>query len=122
MTTRAKATDLGALRMDRETRGALGKQVVGQILELVQTGTLRAGDRLPPEREMIEIFGVSRPMLREALRALNTLGVVRSTHGGGAYISDLEARTLLAPLDFYLSLTRANIEDAFDSRELLKPR
>jgi GntR family transcriptional repressor for pyruvate dehydrogenase complex len=106
--------------MDRNDKRAIGQQVVARILELIRTGSLRAGDRLPPERELIEIFGISRPSLREALRALSMLGVVNSLHGGGAYVSDLDARTLLAPLDFYLSLTKANFADAFDSRRVIE--
>src|SRR6516164_9020644 len=120
MAKRAKATDLTAVGVGRLGRKAIGQQVVSRILELIRTGSLRAGDRLPAERELIEIFGISRPSLREALRALSTLGVVRSQHGGGAYVSDLDARTLLAPLDFYLSLTKANFADAFDSRRVIE--
>jgi GntR family transcriptional regulator, transcriptional repressor for pyruvate dehydrogenase complex len=120
MAKRAKATDLTAVGMERLGRKAIGQQVVSRILELIRTGSLRAGDRLPPERELIEIFGISRPSLREALRALSTLGVVKSQHGGGAYVSDLDARTLLAPLDFYISLTKANFADAFDSRRVIE--
>jgi GntR family transcriptional repressor for pyruvate dehydrogenase complex len=120
MGKRAKATDLTAMRMERIAKKAVGQQVVSRILELIRTGSLRAGDRLPPERELIEIFGISRPSLREALRALSTLGVVRSLHGGGAYVSDLDARTLLAPLDFYISLTKANFAEAFDSRRVIE--
>ena len=120
MARRAKATDLVSGPVRRSEKRGLGKQVVARILELIRTGSLRAGDRLPPERELIEIFGISRPSLREALRALSTLGVVNSRHGGGAYVSDLDARTLLAPLDFYLSLTKANFSDAFDSRRVIE--
>ena len=120
MAKRAKATELTAVRVGRIKRKAIGQQVVSRILELIRTGSLRAGDRLPAERELIEIFGISRPSLREALRALSTLGVVRSQHGGGAYVSDLDARTLLAPLDFYISLTKANFADAFESRRVIE--
>ena len=120
MGKRAKATDLSAVRMERTGKKAVGQQVVSRVLELIRTGSLRAGDRLPPERELIEIFGISRPSLREALRALSTLGVVRATHGGGAYVSDLDARTLLAPLDFYISLTKANFAEAFDGRRVIE--
>ena len=120
MAKRPKATDLTVARMDPSDRRVIGQQVVARILELIRTGSLRAGDRLPPERELIEIFGISRPSLREALRALSMLGVVNSLHGGGAYVSDLEARTLLAPLDFYMSLTKANFADAFDSRRVIE--
>src|ERR1700722_16472905 len=114
MATRPKAKDLTVGRMDPNDKRVIGQQVVARILELIRTGSLRAGDRLPPERELIEIFGISRPSLREALRALSMLGVINSLHGGGAYVGDLDARTLLAPLDFYLSLTKANFADAFD--------
>jgi GntR family transcriptional repressor for pyruvate dehydrogenase complex len=120
MARRAKSQALNAMTMGSIERQGLGKQVVNRILELIRTGSLRAGDRLPPERELIQIFGISRPSLREALRALSTLGVIQSRHGGGAYVSDLEARTLLAPLDFFLSLTPANFKDAFDSRRVIE--
>jgi GntR family transcriptional regulator, transcriptional repressor for pyruvate dehydrogenase complex len=120
MATRPKAKDLTVGRMDPNDKRVIGQQVVARILELIRTGSLRAGDRLPPERELIEIFGISRPSLREALRALSMLGVINSLHGGGAYVSDLDARTLLAPLDFYLSLTKSNFADAFDSRRVIE--
>jgi GntR family transcriptional regulator, transcriptional repressor for pyruvate dehydrogenase complex len=120
MAKRPKATDLTVAVMDRNDTRVIGQQVVARILDLIRTGSLHAGDRLPPERELIEIFGISRPSLREALRALSMLGVVKALHGGGAYVSDLDARTLLAPLDFYLSLTKANFADAFDSRRVIE--
>ena len=120
MAKRAKARIFDSATVGRIEKQALGKQIVGRVLELIRTGSLRAGDRLPPERELIEIFGISRPSLREALRALSTLGVIESRHGGGAFVSNLDARTLLAPLDFYLSLTKANFRDAFDSRRVIE--
>jgi GntR family transcriptional regulator, transcriptional repressor for pyruvate dehydrogenase complex len=96
------------------------EQVVERIMELVRSGNLKSGDRLPPERELIEIFEISRPSLREALRSLMTLGVIEIRHGGGAYVSDLTAQTLLAPLDFYLSLSSATMLETFDSRRVVE--
>ena len=98
----------------------VAQSVVDRILDLVRTGMLRPGDRLPSERELIEILNISRPSLREALRALSILGVVDARRGGGAYITDLEARTLLAPLDFFLSLSGENLADAFESRRIVE--
>jgi GntR family transcriptional repressor for pyruvate dehydrogenase complex len=118
--TRAKATSLTATAAGPIEKRSLGQQVVSRILELVRTGNLRPGDRLPPERELIEIFRISRPSLRESLRALSVLGVIEPRHGGGAYVTDLEARTLLAPLDFFLSLSPSNLEDAFESRRIIE--
>lgn len=98
----------------------VAQSVVEQILDLVRTGMLRSGDRLPSERELIEILSISRPSLREAIRALSTLGVVETHHGGGAYVTDLKARTLLAPLDFFLSLSPSNLADVFESRSIVE--
>ena len=101
-------------------RKGVAHSVVHRVLDLIRTGMLRAGDRLPSERDLIEILDISRPSLREALRALSILGVVDTRHGGGAYVTDLEARTLLAPLDFFLALSEANLTDAFESRRIIE--
>jgi GntR family transcriptional repressor for pyruvate dehydrogenase complex len=98
----------------------VAESVVNRILDLVRTGLLRAGDRLPSERELIEILRISRPSLREALRALAMLGVIESRHGGGAFVTSLEARTLLAPLDFFLSLSQSNLADSFEARRIVE--
>ena len=120
MARRPKA-DVPALAAPAPAGNAgVAQQVVDRILDLVRTGMLRAGDRLPSERELIDIFGISRPSLREALRALSILGVVDSRHGGGAFVTDLEARTLLAPLDFFLSLSETNLADAFEARRTVE--
>jgi GntR family transcriptional repressor for pyruvate dehydrogenase complex len=120
MAKRPKATIISAEAAGVIEKKPLGQQVVNRILELVSTGNLRPGDRLPSERKLIEIFGISRPSLREALRALSVLGVVEPRHGGGAYITNLEPERLLAPLDFYLSLSQSNLDDSFESRRVIE--
>src|SRR5690242_12678065 len=119
----ARKADIKLLAIARDRHSpkeGMAETVVNRILDLVRTGNLRAGDRLPSERELIDILSISRPTLREALRALSMLGVVESRHGGGAYVTDLEARTLLAPLDFFLSLSPGNLADAFESRRIVE--
>ncbi len=98
----------------------VAEKVVHRILDLVRSGNLKAGDRLPAERELIEIFGVSRPTLREALRSLSTLGVIEMRHGGGAFVTDLHAKSLLAPLDFFVSLSTENAQEVFECRRLIE--
>jgi GntR family transcriptional repressor for pyruvate dehydrogenase complex len=98
----------------------VAEKVVNRILDLVRSGNLKAGDRLPAERELIDIFGVSRPTLREALRSLSTLGVIEMRHGGGAFVSDLHAKSLLAPLDFFVSLSADNAQEVFECRRLIE--
>jgi GntR family transcriptional regulator, transcriptional repressor for pyruvate dehydrogenase complex len=116
------STTLLAIRREEQSGAKKGvaHSVVNRVLDLIRTGMLRAGDRLPSERDLIEILDISRPSLREALRALSILGVVDTRHGGGAYVTNLEARTLLAPLDFFLALSEANLTDAFDSRRVVE--
>lgn len=98
----------------------VAEKVVRKILDMVKSGNLTAGDRLPAERELIDIFGVSRPTLREALRSLSVLGVIEMRHGGGAFVTDLHARSLLAPLDFFVSLAPDNVQQAFECRRLIE--
>jgi GntR family transcriptional repressor for pyruvate dehydrogenase complex len=119
MAKRAEARSLGVAQGPIEKQD-LRQRVVGRIVELIRTGNLRPGDRLPPERELVEIFAISRPSLREAMRALSTLGIVESRHGGGTFVTALDARTLLAPLDIFLQLSQVNIEDTFESRRIIE--
>ena len=60
------------------------EQVMAQIEEHILDGRLKAGDRLPSERELAASLGVSRPSLRESLRVLEALGIVTIRPGGGA--------------------------------------
>jgi len=62
------------------------ESIVDQIVEQVQQGKLNPGDRLPSERQLIEMFGVSRSSVREALQGLMVMGVVESRPGQGSFV------------------------------------
>ena len=94
--------------------------VVRRILDMVKAGVLKAGDALPPERDLAVSLSVSRPSVREAMRGLTVLGVVKTRQGGGAYISDLGPDALLGPIQFYLSLEDMNIRELYDARSLIE--
>lgn len=64
-------------------------EVVQQIESLILEGVLRVGDRLPGERELSRQFDVSRPILRDALKALESRGLITTRHGGGTYVADV---------------------------------
>lgn len=66
--------------------------VAQRLLESIQDGTLRPGDRLSPDRTLAVDFGISRTTVREALLALELLGVVEIRHGSGVYVLDPSAR------------------------------
>jgi GntR family transcriptional repressor for pyruvate dehydrogenase complex len=101
-------------------RQPVAEQVARQLLALVQAGSLKPGQKLPPERELAATLEVSRPSLREALRALSLLGVLRIKQGGGVYISSLDPESLLAPLHFFISLDAQNLEDLFEARLVIE--
>lgn len=112
-----------AKRLEFDTpivRESVAEMVVRRILEMVKAGVLKAGDTLPPERDLAQSLNVSRPSVREALRGLTVLGVVRTRQGGGAYISDLGPDSLLGPIQFYLSLEEMNIRELYDARALIE--
>ena len=101
-------------------RESVAELVAHRLLEMVKAGILKSGDQLPPERELAVSLNVSRPSVREAIRGLSILGVVRTRQGGGAYISELDAESLLGPIQFFLSLEDMNIRELYDARSLIE--
>lgn len=84
-------------------REPASEKVARQILELVRTGNLVPGERLPSEHELSRVFQVSRPTIREALRGLSLMGIVEVRHGGGARVNALSARQLVEPIRLMLN-------------------
>ncbi|APO65068.1 GntR family transcriptional regulator [Brucella suis] len=72
--------------------------VVHQIESLILEGVLRGGDRLPGERELARQFDISRPILRDALKRLETAGLLTSRHGGGTFVADVIGQVFSAPV------------------------
>ena len=67
-------------------RQLLSDQLYGQILDQIVSGRLNEGDRLPPEKDICEMFGVSRPVVRDALLQLRADGLVQARQGSGTYV------------------------------------
>lgn len=66
----------------------LYQQVAAAVAEAIQRGEFGPGQRIPSERELAEEYKVSRPTIREAMIALEVIGVVRSRHGSGIFVAD----------------------------------
>ncbi len=112
----SKAGELAGAVVTPIKRKPVAEQVAQQLLGLIQSGNLKPGQQLPPERELATILDVSRPSLREALRALSLLGVVTIRQGGGVFVSSLDPEQLLGPLHFFITLNDRNLDDLFDAR------
>ena len=76
------------------------ERVGDRLRDLIASGNLAAGEKLPSENELARALHVSRPVVRDALRGLSMMGIVESRQGGGGYVTDLSASRLMSPLSF----------------------
>lgn len=95
---------------------AVAQQIQQRILE-----DLRPGDALPPERELVRMFGVSRSSVRDAIRKLELLGLVEPRQGAGTVVREPSADVLSAPLTGVLLQKRKVIAELLDFRRMLEP-
>jgi len=105
--------------LKRLSRSRLYEQVAEQIMGWVRENGLKAGDKLRPERELAVSLGVSRATVRQALVALEVIGVVAVRHGDGAVLSDASGSAKV------LEAIRAHarrIPDVIDARDALETK
>lgn len=100
-------------------RRPIAEQVAKRILSMVKSGNLKAGDRLPTERQMGIALRISRPPLREALKALTLMGIVESRQGGRYTVTDLSPSRLVAPFNSILSFADYDVNEHIESRALV---
>src|SRR5260221_12347299 len=89
--------------LEREQR--LYERVVEKVLELISSGAWKPGYRLPPERELSEAFGVSRTVVREAIKALEARGVLESATGSGVSVRRADFNMVSRSLQTYMQLS-----------------
>jgi GntR family transcriptional regulator, transcriptional repressor for pyruvate dehydrogenase complex len=98
-------------------RNTLSKQVVESIIQLLISGQMKPGDKLPTEMELMEILNVSRPVLREALSSLESLGVInRKTREGTFFNNKISSH----PFSIMLSLAHDNLQAMVEARMALE--
>ena len=101
-------------------RRPISVQVANRFLSMIKSGNLRAGDRLPTEQQMTIAFGISRPPLREALKALTLMGVLESRQGGRYTVTDLSPARLAAPFNIMLSGGDYDVDEHFEARAVVE--
>jgi GntR family transcriptional regulator, transcriptional repressor for pyruvate dehydrogenase complex len=94
--------------------------IVQKLLELISARSLKPGDKLPPERELSELMKVSRPSLREALKSLEMMNIIRIKQGSGAFVNKLEPESLVEHLDIVFTLDDTLYHDLFKARRVLE--
>jgi DNA-binding FadR family transcriptional regulator len=101
---------------------ALADDAIGKIKQMIITGELRPGDRLPKEADLAERLGLSRNSLREAVKALSMIRVLDVRQGDGTYVTSLEPHLLLDALAFVVDFhTDDAVMHFFEVRRLLEP-
>jgi GntR family transcriptional repressor for pyruvate dehydrogenase complex len=97
------------------------EEIVRQIKQMIAEGRLTSGDQLPPERDLAEKFVVSRTSVREALRALESVGLVEIRPGEGTFVREVSVEALIEPLALVMASQREAIGELFEARRVIEP-
>lgn len=102
------------------------ERITTHILKDISSGKLRSGDRLPPEVDLARDFGVSRPTVRESLKVLQAMNVLRSSTGptGGTFVREINgsgvAEYLKDAIALLLSVSELTLEQLYEARESIE--
>jgi GntR family transcriptional repressor for pyruvate dehydrogenase complex len=119
MVTDRKGGNLLMLKAIRKKRAF--EDIVQQIRQLIEKGKLKRSDKLPTERELSEIFKVSRATVREAIFSLEILKLVERHQGDGTYVRASSEEALIQPLAMCLFQKEVNIIGIFSLRKIIEP-
>jgi GntR family transcriptional repressor for pyruvate dehydrogenase complex len=100
-------------------RSKIYEEVARQIERLI--AEMKPGDMLPPERELSRMFGVSRGSVRDAIRKLESVGLVEPRQGSGTVVRDVSAELLAAPLTTLLTQKRNMVTELIEVRKMVEP-
>lgn len=96
------------------------EEIVEQLKEMLSTGELRPGDKLPAEREMSDSLGVSRASVREALTALEAIGILDIRPGEGTFVRETSMAETFWPLFLVLTVERNPGNQLMEVRRVLE--
>lgn len=100
---------------------ALTDQTLAQIKELILSGELKPGEKLPPEKELGQRLGVSRGSLRETVKALEMIRVLDVRRGDGTYVTELQPQQLGEAIGYVLELHQnAAVMEILEVRKVLE--
>lgn len=108
--------------LNSERSGNTAEEVVERLRAMIHSGELRAGDRLPPERDLAKLLGVSRPTLRAGIRSLATVGILQSRQGAGTFVAERDESPTLdsGALKLLSALHGFTSDEMFEARLALE--
>lgn len=95
-------------------------EIVKQLRNMITVDQLKTGDRLPSERELSERLNVARSSVREALRALELLGLIETRRGEGTFINDFRENKLVQLLGTFVMQNEKSIMDVQETKNLIE--
>ena len=102
------------MRSDPITRRKLSDEVFDRLERMISSGELTPGDDMPSERELMDRFKVGRPAIREAMQALERMGLVAISHGERAKVLELTAKSLFRQMDLTAKIMLAKSADTLE--------
>jgi GntR family transcriptional repressor for pyruvate dehydrogenase complex len=111
----------GTLPLARRHKDDITNLLILRFQKLMREGVLTPGSLLPSERELAATFGVARSSLRQAMKVLETMGVVTQKVGDGTYLSNDGTYVLSVPMDFLFLLDDISLQDLMELRLMLEP-
>ncbi len=97
------------------------EEIVAKIKDMIEKGRFKSGDQLPVERELAEVFRVSRSSVREALRSLESQGFIESRQGNGTYIANQADDPLVTSLASVIFTEKDDQMELFEMRRMIEP-
>jgi len=108
--------------LSHEKNGTSAEEVATRLRDMIHGGELTPGDRLPPERDLAKMLGVSRPTLRAGIRSLATVGILVSRQGAGTFVTEADESPTLdgSPLRMLSALDGFTSDEMFEARLALE--
>jgi len=107
----------------RETKKYLYNTIIENIREMIRSGALKPGDRLPPERKLADDFGVSRNSLRQAIQAMSERKMIESRQGDGNYISaSIDSSFFSDSIIDAITEQSGFLKDILEFRQMMEPQ
>jgi GntR family transcriptional repressor for pyruvate dehydrogenase complex len=97
-------------------------EAVERIKEMIVERRLRPESKLPPERELCEMLGISRSSVREAIRALTHMNILEARQGQGTFVTSLSPQVLTEPLRFVMAVNEDLIYQLFEIRKMIETK
>ena len=101
--------------------GKISERIARQIKDTILNGAMKSGDRLPPERELVERFQASRISIREALKNLEASGLLTIKPGSGVFVSEVNSKPMSESLASILRIKKISLSELTEARMILEP-